>query len=436
MSKSDWWIRARALFFVCAIVAVVLPAQTFTTLHNFDGRDGAYPWAGLVQASDGNYYGTTRYGGANDTCANPFGNGCGAIYKITANGNLTTIHSFDGTDGDAPSAVLVQAANGDFYGTTYAGGAHGVGTVFKMTPSGSLTTLYNFCSQTNCADGALPEAGLVLGPDGNFYGTTYEGGGHYFKCKMGCGAVFTITPGGTLTTLHKFDRTHGSYPEAPLVADANGSLYGTTDEGGGQGCHVSDGCGTVFKITSTGAFTMLYRFDGPHGAEPATGALILGTDGSLYGTTFSGGGNGSGTVFRISTSGKLTTLYRFCSQSGCTDGAHPYAGLVRAADGNFYGTTEVGGTHDCPGGITCGTVFNVTPSGKLTTLHSFDTMEGVNPLAGLVQGSNGTFYGTTINGGNHTACGQYGCGTVFSLSVGSGPFANTLRGSGGARAVK
>jgi uncharacterized repeat protein (TIGR03803 family) len=180
MSKLNWGMRACGIFLLWTAAAVALPAQTFTTLHSFDGTDGSNPEAGLVQGTDGNFYGTTLYGGAS---------------SITTTGTLTTLHSFDGPDGSNPEAGLVQRADGNFYGTTYAGGAtgacpvpQGCGTVFKITPHGTLTTLYNFCSQSNCTDGDSPTAGLILAANGNFYGTTAAGGAN------GNGTVFRINP--------------------------------------------------------------------------------------------------------------------------------------------------------------------------------------------------------------------------------------------------
>ena len=263
MSRFNWWMRACGVFLLWATTAITLPAQTFTTLHSFDGTDGAAPYAGLVQATDGNLYGTTTYYGANDV---------GTVFKITTSGTLTTLHSFDNTDGASPYAGLVQATDGNLYGTTYEGGANGYGTVFKITTSGTLTTLHSFDN----TDGASPYAGLVQATDGNLYGTTYEGGAN------GYGTVFKITTSGTLTTLHSFDYTDGASPYAGLIQATDGKLYGTTYEGG---------------------------------------ANVL-----------------NGTVFKITTSGTLTTLHNFCSLSGCTDGASPYAGLVQATNGDLYGT--------------------------------------------------------------------------------------------------
>ena len=227
----------------------------------------------------------------------------------------------------SPYAGLVQATNGDFYATTAGGGANGGGTVFRITPSGTLTTLYSFCSQSGCTDGAGPYAGLVQATNGDFYGTTQLGGAN------SRGTVFKINPSGTLTTLYSFC-----------------SQGGCTD-----------------------------------GAYPYAG-LIQATNGDFFGTTPAGGANGYGTVFKIAAGGTLTTLYSFCSQSGCTDGASPHAGLVQATNGDHYGTTTSGGANG-PG---TGTVFRITPSGTLTTLYSFCSQSLVHrrrrPLRGAGPG--------------------------------------------------
>ena len=226
---------ACTIFVVCAATAIAAPAQTFTTLHIFDGTDGEYPAAGLVQGTDGNFYGTTGYGGAT-TCTY----GCGTIFKITPAGTLTTLHSFDYTDGEYPlGGGLVQATDGNFYGTT-SEGANGYGTVFKITPTGTLTTLHSF----HVTDGAYPEA-LVQATDGNFYGTTSFGGTAGNCTPGGCGTVFKITPGGTLTTLHNFANTttEGAVPGAGLVQATDGNFYGTTADGGAY----ADG--TVFSLS-------------------------------------------------------------------------------------------------------------------------------------------------------------------------------------------
>ena len=397
--------------------AASAPQQTkFTTLLSFDETDGQYPDAPLLQGIDGNFYSTTDQGA----------DGAGEVFKITSTGTLLTLHSFcsptDCTDGTAPVAPLVQTANGMFYGTTAGGGAeggaNGSGTVFEITPWGALRTLYSFCAQPKCIDGASPVAGLVQAANQNLYGTTYYGGAN------NKGTVFEITPTGKLTTLYSFcaqaNCADGSNPKAGLIQASDGNLYGTAYTGGGGFC--GSGCGTVFKITPQGAFTVLHVFvEGSDGALPAA-SLIQATDGNLYGTTENGGLEQGGVVFKITSTGNVTTVYSFCANGvSCTDGYEPLGSLVQATDGNFYGTTVGGGDYTCDADFGCGTIFKVTPSGVLATLHTFKSGEGDFPVAGLVQGTDGKFYGTAQQGGAYV----YN-GSVFSLSVGLAPFVRTL----------
>ena len=417
---------------LCALAATAAPAQTLTTLHEFAGypSDGGEPNAGVVQASNGSFYGTTYQGGSSSNCQD----GCGTVFEITSAGTLTMLHSFDWYDGASPIGALVQGADGNLYGTTYGGGANPrVGTVFKITPSGTLTTLYSFCAQTNCTDGQQPYAGLVRGSDGNFYGTTLEGGANT-GCSLGsgtCGTVFKITPGGALTTLHSFCSqagcADGGNPYARLVQASDGNFYGTTFERG------ANGYGTVFKITPSGTLTTLYSFcsqtNCADGQYPYAG-LVQANDGNFYGSTSEGGGPGQdGTVFKITPAGGLTTLYDFCSQTNCVDGTDPQAPLVQANDGTLYGTTLHGGAN-CLQNSGCGTIFRITTSGVLSTLYSFDDgSDGGKPVGGLVQASDGNFYGTATYGAN-PACtyGLGGCGTVFRLT-GPPPSTTTVTSS-------
>lgn len=348
--------------------------QTLATLANFNGDNGAVPQAALLLGTDGNFYGTTAFGGAN--------NG-GTVFKITAGGTLTTLYGFSGgADGGQPSAGLMQASDGNLYGTAANGGANGFGTIFKITPGGTLTTLYSFGPYP---DGWSPRAGLMQASDGNFYVTTYyEGTNHG-------GTVFEITPGGTMTTLYSFcpriDCLDGIYPYAGLVQGSDGNFYGTTNYGG------ADNDGTVFRISPGGTLTTLHSFDDADGYSPYAG-LIQASDGNFYGTTQLGGANNRGTVFKITPGGTLTTLYSFCSRAGCADGGSPRAGLKQTSDGDFYGTTSAGGASS-----NAGTVFKITTEGLLTTLYSFCAQAGCNdreePVAGLVQAADGNLYGTT-----------------------------------------
>jgi uncharacterized repeat protein (TIGR03803 family) len=245
------------------------------------------------------------------------------------------------------------------------GGDSGNGTVFKISPSGALTTLYSFCSQSNCSDGSTVIPGLVLGFDGNFYGATTLGGTSE-ACPGGCGTVFRITPNGALTTLLSFNGADGGHPEVPPIQASDGNFYGVVVQGGTSTACRTYGCGTVFKMTPDGAVTALHSFDLTDGAAPWV--LVEGTDGNFYGTTTQGGANdncsfsnlgGCGTVFEISAVGALTTLYSFCSQSACADGAQPF-GLTQDANGVFYGVTAFGGTQNAACGSGCGTIFSLS----------------------------------------------------------------------------
>ena len=432
--QTSWWVRASAALVICAAAVAASYAQTFTTLDSFNGADGAFALAPLMQGSDGNLYGTTVDGGANSCIINGVDYGCGTVFTITPGGRLKTLYSFCSqsgcSDGSFPEAGLAQGADGSLYGTTCGGdcgdGVSGAGTVFKMTPSGVLTTLYSFCSQNGCSDGNAPLAGVIRGVDGNFYGTTYGGGsGGYCPAGYGgCGTVFKVSPSGTLTTLYSFCSqsgcTDGLTPMAALVQAADGNLYGTTIEGGSNvnNAICPSGCGTIFRLKPTGTLKTIYSFclqtNCTDGAVPVA-SLVQDGKGNLYGTTTIGGSSNSGTVFEMTLGATLTTIYSFCSQTNCTDGSQPDAALVQGSDGNFYGTTQYGGAN-CKSYSGCGTIFELTPVGKLTTLHTFDGADGYFPYAPLVQDTNGELYGTTWFGGANED------GTAFSLSVDLGPF--------------
>jgi uncharacterized repeat protein (TIGR03803 family) len=397
--KAAWRVALAAL----CLSACSLPAQTFTTIHSFSGKDGHFPFAALDQATDGNLYGTTYYGGAA---------GSGEVFRITTAGTLKTVYSFcsqtDCADGEYTYAVPVQATDGHLYGTTYLGGANDLGTIFKLSTTGTLTTLHSFAG----TDGSEPLAGLAQAANGSMYGTTYAGG------SKGDGVVFKITASGTFTALHSFCSqtacADGQNPFAGLVQGIDGNLYGTTLAGGAHGD------GTIFKITPGGTLTTLHSFCSQSGCTdgefPQTG-LIQAIDGNFYGTTILGGAYGNGTIFKITPTGTLTALYSVCSQVGCPDGNYLYAPLTQATDGNLYGIMQIGGSHGY------GTIFRITTTGTLTTLYSFCSQsgcaDGEYPAGGLVQDTNGALYGTTADGGAN------GYGTIFSLSIGLGPFVET-----------
>jgi uncharacterized repeat protein (TIGR03803 family) len=387
---------------LCALPIIGWAVTSFTNLFTFNAD--VCP-SSLVQGPNGNLYGTTEFGGTGSYCDTP--GACGTVFEITPAGDLTTLYNFCSqpkcADGSQPLAPLVLATDGNFYGTTFSGGTGtlpgevvGLGTIFKITPEGKLITLYNFCSQANCSDGENPVAGLVQGTDGNFYGTAGGGG-----TPANAGTAFKVTPSGTLTTLHRFDGTDGSRSASALVQSTDGNFYGTSS--------------SFFKMTPAGLVTSLHSFIGPDGFGLEPFGPVQGSDGDFYGTTGFGGTHAEGTVFKITSSGQLTTLHNFCSQANCADGAVPSAGLVQATDGNFYGTTYIGGT-----GV--GTVFKITPAGVVTTLHSFDNSDGAVPTTALVQRTDGNFYGTTE--GNSNLPGNYS--TVFTVGVGLAAFVETV----------
>jgi uncharacterized repeat protein (TIGR03803 family) len=425
MREISWWKTAYAVCVLCAATAVVLPAQAFRTLYSFDDTDGRFPSWALVQGTDGNFYGTTPTGGANAS---------GTIFRITPGGTLTTIYNFcsqvNCADGAYPQAGLILAGDGNLYGTAQGGGASSFGgTIFEISTSGVLHTLYNFCPQGgDCVDGGGPSAPLLQARDGSFYGTTQFGGTAGYD-----GTVFRITPGGTLTTIHTFcsenNCADGYNPVAGLIQATDGDFYSTTQWGG------ANGFGTIFKITPGGTLTTLYSFcsirnssgycaDGTNSYAP----LLQATDGNFYGTNWAGGTYNDGIVFSITPSGTFTTLHSFDG----TDGQGLYAGLIRATDGNFYGTADNGGsgTNCSPN---CGTIFRMTLDGTVTTLHNFNGAvagEGWGPYAALAQDTDGSLYGLTQMGGtSNDACADR-CGTVFELSAGLGPFVETVPTSG------
>jgi uncharacterized repeat protein (TIGR03803 family) len=403
----------------CAVGSIASAAQNLNTLYSFNGNaEGAAPLGALTQATDGNLYGTTG-GGVSENF------GYGTIFKTTPSGAVTTLYSFCSMsgcpDGTSAAAPLVQAADGDFYGTTEKGGTHDSGTVYKVTASGALTTLYNFCSISGCTDGYIPgPGGLLQSSDRNFYGTTEFGGTH------GSGTVYKISSAGILTTVYNFcsqsNCADGYLPIAGLIQASDGNFYGDTYYGG------TNDEGTVFRISLAGALTTIYSFcsqsNCTDGSEPVAG-LVQAIDGNFYGTTsgFGGGSTNYGTVYKITSDGKLKTLHVFDRKDGST----PYAAMIQAGDRNLYGTTDNGG--DFGDGI----LFEITPNGTMTTLYSFcsqsDCGDGKTPFASLVQDTNGAFYGTTELGGANDSCFN-GCGTIFLLNTGLGPFVESRPSSG------
>jgi|GEM_PF-763418 len=363
-----------------AFLIVVAPqahGQTLESLHSFSASwgpssgGGNYPTE-LAQGADGALFGITAYGGTS---------GLGTAFRMTTSGDaFNTLVTFNNANGESPQG-LMQARDGGFYGTTYRGGASNLGTVFKMTSTGALITLVDFCG----TNGANPcEDGLVEASDGNLYGTTSQGG------TSNLGTVFRITTNGAFIKLVDFNVSNGANPYAGLMQASDGNLYGTTFYGG------TNDYGTVFQMTTNGTLTTLVSFKGtyPNGFHPFAG-LVEGKDGNLFGTTYRGGAGGLGTVFKVTTNGALTTLVSFNGSNTNGNGAAPVAKLLCGADGNLYGTTAEGGTN------ASGTLFRLTTNGVLTTLAAFNRRNGAYPRAGLVQAGDGNLYGTTFYGGTN-----------------------------------
>jgi uncharacterized repeat protein (TIGR03803 family) len=384
-------------------------AQTkFKTLYKFTGgQDGGVPVAGLIFDQAGNLYGTTLEGGVSNSCVG----GCGVVFKLAPNADgswsETVIGDFGGGEQTAAGVIFDQAGN--LYGTTQGGGPAGAGTVFKLTPT-SYATLYSFCLFKNCNDGSLPLAGLIFDQAGNLYGTTAEGGST--SCGPRCGVVFQLSPSAngiwTEKVLRRFNGGDGANPQASLIFDAAGNLYGTTSKGG------ANGAGTVFRLipTATGNWNeqVLHHFTGgKDGGQPMAG-LVFDQAGSLYGTTMQGGvlsgcnGSGCGVVFKLAQNSKQVWVEQVLHRFTGGDGAQPFAGVILDQAGNLYGTTFSGGELKAcvvsgqPSG--CGVVFKLAANSKggwnETVLHYFsDHPNGSHPAAGLIFDVAGNLYGTT-----------------------------------------
>lgn len=377
-------------------------AKGFEVLYKFCSQqnctDGLWPYAGLLPDNQGNLYGTTGAGGTSPCRLY----GCGTVFKLAPDRTETVLHAFTANlDGSGPYGGVIADAQGNLYGTTATGGSsgcggisYGCGTVFKVTPQGTESVLYAFGGN---GDGAYPLAGLVSDQAGNLYGTTSDGGGGT-QCIVqfgGCGTVFRVSAKGKEKILYAFTGgSDGANPQASLVIDAAGNLFGTAAYGGNiSACNqgLSPGCGTVFEVAADGTEKTLYTFGGGNDGWGPVANLIEDKSGNLYGTTQAGGsttacnGVGCGIVFRIAPDGTETVLYDF---TGGNDGAHPSAGVIADAKGNLYGTTQSGGADNE------GTVFKLTPKGKLVVLNGFNG-QGDAPVADLMLGKKGMLYGTT-----------------------------------------
>jgi uncharacterized repeat protein (TIGR03803 family) len=362
---------------VSAIKSVAAP--TFETLHTFQlsSVGSAVPLAPqgkLLLAKDGNFYGTTSYGGSA---------GQGIVFKVTQDGVFSTLVNFSGSNGAYPLAGLVQARDGDLYGTTSQGGKFGKGTIFKLASNGELATMASF-SGTN---GSHPVGELVQGKDNsNFYGVTSEGGS-----AQSIGTVFKMSSTGIIATLVNFKSNIGLSPAAGLLLASDGNFYGTTTSGG------SLGYGTIFKIPQNSVLTTFLDFNGTNGNAPHA-PLIEASDGNFYGTTSSGGSHGFGTIFQITPTGQLLTCFEFPDHTRSS----PDAGLVEGDDGMFYGTTTDPDNDD-----SAGTIFQMTSHGQLEVLVNFTQNTGYdNQFSRLIRGNDGNLYGMTTIKGSSTAGGQ------------------------------
>jgi uncharacterized repeat protein (TIGR03803 family) len=386
---NSWKATCIVLLF-CAAAASLSAAQTFTTLDTFAVGTFAKPQSPLVQSIDGNLYGEA-----------------GNILRITPSGTLTQVNKCSFGLGSCVGG-LVQSPNLDLYGTSSGAGTFNCGTLFQITPNGTAFVLHDFA----CGyDGDGPQGGLAHSDNGNFYGVTNKGGGFSY------GTIFEATPSGTVTTLNEFHGPDGEYPYGGLAVGADGNLYGTTAMGG------ANGYGTFFKITPAGVLTVLHDFEGIDGASPQA-TLVQASNGNFYGTATYGGVNytcleGCGTVFEATPAGEVTVLHSFDG----TDGSAPQSALVLATDGNLYGTAAGPMNFNCTTPLgECGTIFQITTAGAFTLLHSFSGSDGANPVGGLMQATNGTLYGTTVFGSTGGSCQNVCPGTVYSLSMGLGPF--------------
>ncbi len=413
------------------LAPLALAGVTVSVRHFFSGEVAGPVYEGqgvngLVLGTNGNLYVTATAGGEGAG----WNGGCGTISRMGSDGSFTVMHSFSGSDGKSPGGpgrpdiygngpVLVQGLDGNFYGATYAGGINfdpsfncyiesptGRGTIFRVAPDGNLTTLVSF----NGTNGSRPNS-LILAQDGNFYGTTLGDDG-----ENTFGTAFRMTPDGTLTTLFSFNGTNGGNPSS-LVQGKDGNFYGTAHIWRDDSPYPYGG---VFKMTPSGQVSRFASFTDTNAWGPFS--LMQASDGNFYGTTYYGGvrtvnvNNGAivywGTIFKLTSGGKLTTLVAFTGSNG----AWPIAPLIEGTDGNFYGATAQGGIHTqaVPEGF--GTLFRMTPEGKLTTLFFFNGTQGTQPWSALMQAGDGSFYGTTGYYGGAQGL-DFGPGEIFQMRV-------------------
>ena len=406
-TASCWKGAATMLGGLFALLSAMLApptasAQAFVVLHSFNGADGAYPLSALIEDSVGNLYGTTEEGAY----------GFGTVFELSPTGTETVLHAFTGVDGAYPCAGVVRDSAGNLYGTTGSNTSSGSGTIFELQPDGNLILLFGFYSG---ADGYDPTAGLTQDSQGNLYGATQQGGND--SCiYYGCGVVFKLNAKRNYRVLYAFPAlADGASPYASVALDSSGDVYGSSINGGDTACPLNgNGCGTLFEVSPAGQERVLYAFQGGTDGAFPEGSVLRDKAGNIYGTTAEGGDlscyppYGCGTVFSLSRSGKQTVLHAF---TGGSDGEIPYAGLIRDAEGNLYGTTFAGGNgSQCGNPAGCGIVFKIDMAGNETLLHAFSGgTDGAFPNGALLWGSLGALYGTASGGG------LFGFGTVFKV---------------------
>lgn len=385
MKKNVALIRHAAvvlLWLICVIVRADEPWM-LNTLAQFDLISGQNCWAGLAKGLDGNFYGVSLNGGTNG--------GYGTVFRLTTNGNLVSIFSFNGTNGSRPQATLLCARDGNLYGCATYGGVgfnggavSGMGTLFRVSPVGEFTILQQF----NGTNGAYPAGPLMEASDGLLYGTTTGTMRGAYPNSVGKGTIFSLSTNGEFSTCVVFGGTNGDSPSGKLL-EVGDSLYGTCYQGG------ESNLGTIFRFNTNGSLMTVASFAGSNGAWPLSG-LVRGPDGQFYGAT-SKGGNNAGTVYRLTTNGFLTTLHAFNG----TDGNFADASLALGQDGALYGTTASGGSSSIsPASGNVGTIYKITTNGLFTSLLGFNNLNGVNPIGELIADDDGSFYGTTSAGGS------------------------------------
>jgi len=392
MKKSGLVSNFRVLVALITVLSVGYEVRakeySLQVLHVFQSPGPLIPGSGVLRTSDGSLYGVTPQGDALEG-----GNGYGTIYQIAPDGQITVLNVFDGSYGYYPTAGLVQGNDGNFYGSPEVGGPDGAFTsFFRISPAGNFT---NICSLDGGTNGYGPYYAMILAGDGNFYGTTTQGGAGYNTTDDtdNGGTVFRLTPTGTFTLLNSFIGTNGFQPVGRLMQSTNGNIYGTTAWGGQYGQ------GTIFCVSTTGDFQTIFSFGGTNVVSPVAG-LVEGNDGWLYGMTEGvNDGQGHGTIYRASTTGEFAVVASFDG----TNGRYPTGTLVKDADGELYGLAEMGGAFDG------GTAFRLTTNNEIEVIASFGEDTGQWPTE-LTSGGDGNFYGTTAVLG-----GLYGDGTVFRL---------------------